>query len=220
MCHLTLKMQVWILTVLTSESDHIMTGQSEGRWSCYMCTISIYKAQVQTCEMNAVTQYPCCGNGDLSAIWAAPTCLFVVLLNQACHLWFDSKWVIVNRGQAEDNKQPAHWEKNKSCWRTINEFSLMVMKFHHNRFSGLLITKPSWHPAAQTEGSTSGTWARSERSSLQRMLRMALLSCWSVRWFVCLSVICTAPAPGSKQAVTTSVIRRCMNDIVTEQHSM
>lgn len=49
-----------------------------------------------------------------------------------------------------------------------------------NRFSGLLITKPSWPPAALTGGSTCGTSARSERNSHQRMPRMALLSCWSV----------------------------------------
>lgn len=53
-----------------------------------------------------------------------------------------------------------------------------------NRFSGLLITKPSWPPAAPTGGSTSGTSVRLERSSHQRMLRMALLSCW---WVVTMS---------------------------------
>lgn len=47
-----------------------------------------------------------------------------------------------------------------------------------HRFSGLLIMRRSWPPAAPTGGSTSGTWVRSERSSRQRTLRMVLPSCW------------------------------------------
>lgn len=67
--------------------------------------------------------------------------------------------------------------------------------FLPNRFSGLLIMKPSWPPAALTDASTCGTSARSERSSHQRTLRTALLSCWSagtkisgVDFFFCLRI--------------------------------
>lgn len=61
-----------------------------------------------------------------------------------------------------------------------------------NRFSGLLITKPSWPPAALTGGSTCGTSARSERNSHQRMPRMVLLSCWSVATNAIVVDLCVA----------------------------
>ncbi len=95
----------------------------------------------------------------------------------------------MNRGiltEQTGNRHPA--VRPALVWLVEAILSIEVMKHRNvtsgpsppNRFSGLLITKPSWPPAALTGGSTSGTSARSERSSHQRMLRMALLSCWSV----------------------------------------